>query len=354
MINPRRLAMNLLAWSPGFSRFLGLPTSSAEPAKAGGPNGWACGFMGATRELSVWKILPLIALVLWPLCLRGESAGEALVRAEAAVRAATPRAQADPAHPIFHVTSPAQWVNDPNGPVFYKGVYHLFYQLTPYSDESGIKYWGHARSRDLAQWEHLPIAIAPSNDRGEESIWSGCCTINGDGKPMIFYTSIAQGKSPFDHASQWAATGDADLIHWEKSPANPVLSEASHGGRKFYDWRDPFIFQDSGKTFMVVGGSLNESKGGQAVVNIYEAENAALTRWKYRGVLFQLPDASSWAMSGFCSSRPTAKCNTSPAISTRRLAASVRGRAACWISGRIFTRQTRCWFQMVAGWCGAG
>ena len=218
---------------------------------------------------------------------------DALARATVAVQAATPRAQADSDHPIFHVTAPAQWVNDPNGPIFYKNYYHLFYQLTPFSDESGIKYWGHVRSRDLVKWEHLPIAIAPSGDKGEESIWSGCCTINGQGQPMIFYTSIAKGTSALDHAEQWAATSDDDLIHWTKAPGNPVLSEALHGDKKIYDWRDPFIFRDQKRTFMVLGGSLNQSKGGQAVVNIYAAANAELTKWKYRGVLFQLPDAGA-------------------------------------------------------------
>jgi len=234
--------------------------------------------------------LYLLGALLPPICGGSETASEALIRATAAVQAAAPRAQADPARPIFHVTPPAQWINDPNGPIFHKGFYHLFYQLDPFSDKGGIKYWGHVRSRDLAKWEHLPIAIAPSNDKGEEAIWSGCCTINGRGEPMIFYTSIAPGKPAINHAEQWAATGDADLISWEKSPANPVLSEALHGGRKIYDWRDPFIFRHKKTTFMVLGGSLNQSKGGQAVVNIYEAENLELTKWKYRGVLFQLPD----------------------------------------------------------------
>lgn len=234
-----------------------------------------------------------LALFFMALSLRAESAGDALKRAEIAIQAAAPRAQSDPLRPVFHVTSPAQWVNDPNGPIFHKGFYHLFYQLTPYSDESGVKYWGHVRSRDLARWEHLPIAIAPSDDQGEESIWSGCCTVNGSGQPMIFYTSIGKGQSPFTQATQWAATGDDDLICWKKSPMNPVLTEALHDGKKIYDWRDPFIFHAAKKTFLVLGGSLNESKGGQAVVNIYEAENPDLTRWKYRGVLFQLPDAGA-------------------------------------------------------------
>src|SRR5438045_3349777 len=172
----------------------------------------------------------LAFIVLYSLSSQGESMNDALARATAAVEAAAPRAQADPTRPIFHITAPAQWVNDPNGPIFHKGFYHLFYQLTPYSDESGIKYWGHVRSRDLAKWEHLPIALAPSDDKGEESIWSGCCVINGRGEPMAFYTSIGKGKSPLTEAVQWAATGDADLIRWVKSPENPVVTEVLHDG----------------------------------------------------------------------------------------------------------------------------
>jgi beta-fructofuranosidase len=218
---------------------------------------------------------------------------EALARATAAVQAAAPRAQADPARPIFHVMSPANWINDPNGPIYYKGFYHLFYQMDPFSDKGGPRYWGHVRSRDLAKWEPLPIALWPSTEAGEAEVWSGCCTINGLGQPMIFYTSIAPGKSPQTHAEQWAAIGNEDLIQWRKSPANPVLSEALHGGKKIYDWRDPFVFHDKNKTFLVTGGNLNETKGGQAAVNIYEAQNAALTEWKYRGVLFQIPDPAA-------------------------------------------------------------
>lgn len=238
-------------------------------------------------------LLAGIAACLLPVTAPGQSTSNLFAQATAALEAATPRAQADPAHPIFHVASPAQWMNDPNGPIYYKGVYHLFYQLHPFSGESGPKYWGHVRSRDLVKWEHLPIALCPSPELGESEIWSGCCTLNGRGQPMIFYTSIAPGRSAMDHAEQWAATSDDELIQWHKSPANPVLSEALHGERKVYDWRDPFIFHASGKTFLITGGNLNQAKGGQAVANIYEAKNLELTQWTYRGILFQHPDAEA-------------------------------------------------------------
>src|SRR5215475_11569133 len=158
-----------------------------------------------------------ISLGLWPL--RAESTNPAIAPATAAVEAAVPRAQADPAHPIFHITSPAQWINDPNGPIHYKGWYHLFYQLHPFSDQSGPKYWGHVRSRDLVRWEPLPIALAPNTDHGESEVWSGCCTINGLGQPMIFHTSIAPGQSAGTHSEQWAALGDDNLLTWHRSPA---------------------------------------------------------------------------------------------------------------------------------------
>jgi beta-fructofuranosidase len=244
-------------------------------------------------NLAIRALAILVCLVLQNA--KAESPETAIARADAAMQAAAPHAQADPAHPIFHVTSPAQWMNDPNGPIYHKGCYHLFYQLNPFSDGDGPKYWGHVRSRDLAKWETLPVALCPSPELGEQGVWSGCCTINGLGKPMIFYTSVAPDKSPQTHAEQWAAIGDDDLIVWHKLPSNPVLSESLHGDRKIYDWRDPFIFKEKQRTFLVTGGNLNEAKGGQATVNIYEALDPGLTRWKYRGVLFQLPGGARTA-----------------------------------------------------------
>ena len=130
-----------------------------KPRLAGGP----VSFMLRTLPLT------LFALFLLPPGSRGEVTNEAIVRATAAIQAAVPRAQADPAQPIFHVMSPAQWMNDPNGPIFYKGYYHLFYQLHPFSDGSGPKYWGHVRSRDLVKWEplaHRPRAVRRGGRNG--------------------------------------------------------------------------------------------------------------------------------------------------------------------------------------------
>jgi sucrose-6-phosphate hydrolase SacC (GH32 family) len=210
-----------------------------------------------------------------------------LAKAQAAVAAAAPRAAADPQRPVFHVCPPAQWMNDPNAPLYHHGYYHLFYQHNPFGDEWGHMHWGHVRSRDLAHWEHQPIALWPSLELGEHHVFSGSAARDGAGLPILFYTSIG-GRLP----EQWAALPEDDqLVRWRKHPANPLLTEELHGTTKIHEWRDPYYFEYEGRGYLVLGGNLNASAGGQATVTVYRAENEDRTRWEYLGVLFTHPDA---------------------------------------------------------------
>ena len=211
-----------------------------------------------------------------------------LAKAEAGDKAAADRAAKDPLRPTFHVLPPANWLNDPNGPIFHNGYYHMFYQHNPYGEDWGNMHWGHVRSKDLATWERQPIALWPSKALGEDHVFSGCATVNPKGELMLFYTSIGSRKP-----EQWVATPEDDsLVKWKKHPKNPIMTEDLHGDVKVSEWRDPFIFKVGGRTHMVLGGNLNANKGGQGVVNVYVAEDDDLTKWKYQGVLFTHPDKS--------------------------------------------------------------
>ncbi len=218
-------------------------------------------------------------------------ANPAIAKAMDSVAAAIDKAAADPTRPVYHFRPPALWMNDPNGTIYHNGYYHLFYQFNPYGDDWGHIHWGHARSRDLVDWEQLPIALAPSLELGEEHCFSGCAWINGRGERLLIYTKVGPGQAhERPDNEQWAALGDADWITWQKHPANPILSLKTHGGPPFEgEWRDPFIFSEAGRIFLVLGGTYANTAG----VALYEAEDADLLHWRYCSLLHQQPARKS-------------------------------------------------------------
>src|SRR5262249_19515405 len=126
-------------------------------------------------------LICILDLLFFPLPLlvaqADEERADLLQRAEASMKATAEKVKNDPNRPLFHLQPPANWNNDPNGPIYYKGHYHLFYQLNPYGDAWGHMHWGHFRSKDLVHWEHQPIALWPSKKQGEEHVFSGCAAM---------------------------------------------------------------------------------------------------------------------------------------------------------------------------------
>ncbi|MDQ3250007.1 MAG: glycoside hydrolase family 32 protein, partial [Chloroflexota bacterium] len=138
--------------------------------------------------------------------------------------------------PLFHFSPPANWLNDPNGLVYYAGEYHLFYQYHPHSAVWGPMHWGHAVSRDLVQWQHLPIALYP-DELG--MIFSGSAVIDwqntaGFGKEAMI--ALFTHDRPDGQRQSLAYSTDQGRT-WTKYAGNPLIDTPP--AEK--DFRDPKV-----------------------------------------------------------------------------------------------------------------
>ena len=173
-----------------------------------------------------------------------------------------------------HHFEPAEgWMNDPNGLIRFRGQYHVFFQHYPHAPRWGQMHWGHAASKDLINWEELPIALYPDmayeNDGG---CFSGSA-IEKDGRLYLFYTSVSHELGQ----TQSLAWSD-DGVHFTKYEGNPVIRENPLG---FADFRDPKVSCIDGTYYMVVGTG-NEDSGK---VLLFTSED--LISWAYVGILFE-------------------------------------------------------------------
>ena len=174
----------------------------------------------------------------------------------------------DPYRPLYHFSPPANYLGDPNGTIFWKGKYHLFYQYNPDGafDNSKRMHWGHAVSEDLVHWADFPIALTPTPDGPDRSgCWSGGA-VNNNGVPTLIYYGHPEGNC--------IATSDDDLITWEKHPANPVIPYPPEGA----SWRpfDPCAWQEGDTWYSLSGGKL-EGAGDTAFL----CQSKDLIHWEY-------------------------------------------------------------------------
>lgn len=171
--------------------------------------------------------------------------------------------------PLYHFAPEKNWINDPNGLIFFKGQYHLFYQHNPFGNEWGHMSWGHAVSHDLIHWEHLPLAIAEDS----VMIFSGSCVYDSmntsglfgksGGGMVAIYTAHSSG-----HQRQYIAYSE-DGIHFQKYRHNPVLDIGKA------DFRDPWVFWYAPQQKWVMVVALSP----ECKVHFYESKN--LIHWKF-------------------------------------------------------------------------
>lgn len=162
----------------------------------------------------------------------------------------------------FHFQPPKNWMNDPNGPLIYKGIYHLFYQYNPYGAVWGNIVWAHSTSTDLINWVPHNPAIYPSQPSDINGCWSGSTTILPGGKPVILYTGINPQNQQVQNLAMPKNLSDPYLLEWVKSPQNPLMAPTPTNKINASSFRDPTTgWLGSDGRWRVILGSKRRHRG---------------------------------------------------------------------------------------------
>lgn len=187
--------------------------------------------------------------------------------------------------PKYHFTPQKGWINDPNGLVFYRGEYHLFYQYNPYHSNWDSMHWGHAVSKDLCCWEEMKPALIPDQPYDMDSeggCFSGSVIVHED-KMYLFYTGRIMDSEGIVETQNLAISDDGRTFH--KVSRNPLISKVPEEGGQ--DFRDPKVIYAQNKWRMVCGGTSISPDNMQSRGRIYLFSSEDLINWNYDGILYE-------------------------------------------------------------------
>ncbi|GMH09513.1 hypothetical protein Nepgr_011354 [Nepenthes gracilis] len=189
----------------------------------------------------------------------------------------------------FHFQPPQNWMNDPNGPLFYKGWYHIFYQYNPNAAVWGDIVWGHAVSRDLIKWLHLPAAMIADRWYDINGVWTGSATLLPDGQIIMLYSGSSNDSTQVQNLAYPADLSDPLLINWIKYPGNPILLPPPGIDPK--DFRDPTTAWNTagGKWRFAIGSKMNRT----GISLVYETQDFKSFKL-LDGVLHAVPATGMW------------------------------------------------------------
>ncbi len=219
------------------------------------------------------------AAALYPLC-AGASA-----LTDPATAELCRKLKSDPLRPQYHLLPAHNWMNDPNGPIFFKGQYHMFHQYNPLGATWGNMNWAHATSPDLIHWQHEGIALSPTpGGYDRDGVFSGSAVLD-QGRPTVIYTGVMPPSSEYgatlkDGVHVWrevqclAVAEDDDLRTWKKLP-EPVIA-APPAGFQVTGFRDPYVWRGGGQWMLILGSGF-QGKGG--AILLYTS--ADLRHWSY-------------------------------------------------------------------------
>lgn len=201
----------------------------------------------------------------------------------------------------FHGGPYQFWMNEPHAPVYYNGMYHLFFQENMSGSYWRNICWGHLVSTDMVSWKPVKEAITPMEDSVvPDGVWSGGATLDKNGVPLLFFTAgnDAYGKVEGLISNQNigvaypADLSDPELTDWVICDELAVIQKSGEGRRG--EFRDPHIWREGDTWCMVLcTGSTSHSTSGSAI--LYTTDRLELLsdgtidqNWVYRGPVYEM------------------------------------------------------------------
>ncbi len=179
----------------------------------------------------------------------------------------------DPYYPGYHLAPPVGLLNDPNGWIQWKGIYHLFFQWMPFHAGHGAKFWGHYTSEDLVHWNLEPIALTPSDWFDKNGCYSGSA-VDADRKLKLFYTGNVKDEHNQRESYQVLAESEDGITFTKKG----VKIELPEGYTPHF--RDPKVWEHNGRWYMVIGAQTEDNWGSVVLF-----ESVDLEKWTHKGIL---------------------------------------------------------------------
>lgn len=194
----------------------------------------------------------------------------------------------DPRRPQFHLLPAANWMNDPNGPIYWNGRYHMFFQYNPDGADWGDMHWAHATSIDMVHWNHEPIALAPTPGGPDaDGCFSGTAVAN-DRQVIVIYTGVTKatadqatlrdGVHSFRESQCLATSTDPRLNKWTKLP-RPIIASPP-AGLATTGFRDPSAWRSDEWWYLTVGSGTPHGGGN---VLLYRSRD--MRHWEYMHIL---------------------------------------------------------------------
>ena len=211
----------------------------------------------------------------------------------------------------YHGGPYQHWMNEPHAPLYYKGLYHLFFQSNSFGPWWRGIHWGHLVSKDTVRWRPLPDAISPTEfGVTPDGVWSGGSTLDKNGVPVLFFAAadydFAQ-KGLISNQNIGAAypadANDPELRDWVVLDELVVAQRPGQG--RPGEFRDAHVWREGGVWYMLVCSGSAETSGGTAL--LYETDvlevrpDGVAMDWRYRGPVFEMADqpemyGTSWEL----------------------------------------------------------